>query len=152
MGNSGSVADIAKMQYNGACRCVNSEDVKRHANNSRSPYIIINTLPKNEQSVLISGTLNICDEVDEINNMMGLKSRFPKKNIIVYGKNWKDESVYSKYTQLTGLGFKVCIYVGGLFEWLCLQDMCGSDIYQTTSVEIDVFKYMPPSDNGLTNM
>ena len=54
--------------------------------------------------------------------------------IIIYGKNCNDEKIYIKYQQLISLGFyNVFIYVGGLFEWLLLQDIYGSDEFPTTS-------------------
>ena len=35
--------------------------------------------------------------------------------------------------------------MGGLFEWLLLQDMYGSDEFPTTNKELDVLKYKPIS-------
>ena len=36
----------------------------------------------------------------------------------------------------------MCIsYTGGLFEWLLLQDIYGSDMFKTTTEEVDHLKY-----------
>ena len=63
-------------------------------------------------------------------------------NIIIYGKNCNDDSVYKKYNQFIDLGFtNVYLYLGGLFEWLLLQDIYGKDMFKTTSNELDIIKY-----------
>jgi len=50
--------------------------------------------------------------------------------------------VYKKYDQLVKLGFSnVFIYLGGLFEWLMLQDIYGYDEFPTTKKELDILKY-----------
>ena len=68
------------------------------------------------------------------------------KAIVIYGKNCNDENVITKYKQLKELGFKnLSIYIGGLFEWLLLQDIYGDDIFPTTSKETDFLKYKSPS-------
>ena len=65
--------------------------------------------------------------------------------IIIYGKNNNDETVIKKYNQLIKLGFiNVYIYLGGLFEWLLLQDIYGKDEFPTTSEELDILKYRSP--------
>jgi hypothetical protein len=47
-----------------------------------------------------------------------------------------------KCQQLQSLGFnKIYIYSGGLFEWMLLQDIYGKDLFQTTSIEVDILKY-----------
>ena len=64
--------------------------------------------------------------------------------IIVYGKNSNDEKIYKKYNQLVSLGFyNVYIYIGGLFEWLLLQDIYGETDFPTTKKELDILKYKP---------
>jgi hypothetical protein len=37
----------------------------------------------------------------------------------------------------------VKVYFGGMFEWLLLQDVYGSDSFPTTSKEIDILKFKP---------
>ena len=91
-----------------------------------------------EQDCLIKNTINYKLEEKFINDNIKNLSR----NIIIYGKNSNDETVHKKYTQLIQLGFaNVFIYTGGMFEWLCLQDIYGSDEFPTTSRELDILKY-----------
>jgi hypothetical protein len=64
--------------------------------------------------------------------------------IIIYGRNSNDETIYKKYNQLVSLGFtNVYLYLGGLFEWLMLQDIYGFDDFPTTSRQLDILKYKP---------
>jgi len=103
-------------------------------------HYLLNTLDANQQGCLISGTLSIASEVEIINKARNI----PDIYIIVYGKNINDESMYIKYTQLLGLGFiNVFIYPGGMFEWLCLQDIYGKVEFPTTGNELDILKYKP---------
>ena len=56
--------------------------------------------------------------------------------------NCNDESIYKKYNQLQDLGFEnIGVYVGGMFEWLLLQDVYGEDLFPTTSKELDILKF-----------
>ena len=79
--------------------------------------------------------------------MINKHLRFNKNiHIIIYGKNSNDEKIYKKYQQLLTLGFyNVYIYMGGMFEWLLLQDIYGSAEFPTTSKELDILKYKPSS-------
>ena len=82
-------------------------------------YILINTLPSSEQQCLIRGTISCSDEENIINSHLN-----KNLGIVIYGKNSNENKVYEKYGQLIDLGFtKIYIYVGGLFEWLLLQDI-----------------------------
>jgi hypothetical protein len=108
-------------------------------------YLLINTLPKNEQTCLIKGTIPSHEEERVINEALNGKNKYTIQ-IIIYGRNTNDESVYIKYRQLLSLGFVgVYVYVGGLFEWLCLQDIYGDndDEFPTTMRELDILKYKP---------
>ena len=40
----------------------------------------------------------------------------------------------------------VFIYSGGMFEWLCLQDIYGNELFPTTKKELDILKYKPISN------
>jgi hypothetical protein len=106
-------------------------------------FIIINTLPENEQICLIKNTLSYHLEeevVNELLNSYDLKS----KKFVIYGKNSSDSSIDKKYSQLNNLGFiHIYLYVGGLFEWLLLQDVYGKDEFPTTSRVLDILKYKP---------
>ena len=63
------------------------------------------------------------------------------KYIVIYGKNCSDNTVVAKYKQLLGLGFvNIYVYPGGMFEWLCLQDIYGSDNFPTTQKELDILE------------
>lgn len=102
-------------------------------------YIIINTLSPFEQTCLIVNT-TIAEEEEHIIN------KYMKENksirIVIYGKNCNDESIHNKYQQLLTLGFyNIFVYVGGMFEWLLLQDIYGTEIFLTTKKEVDLLKY-----------
>ena len=63
-------------------------------------------------------------------------------NIIVYGNNCNDNSIYKKGEQLNKLGLiNVYIYTGGIFEWLILQDVYGDENFPTDGYELDLLKY-----------
>ena len=120
---------------------INFEDVQFVLKNADN-YLLINTLPENEQKCLIPNTTAIEKEIDIINKC--IQKRNKQVKIIIYGKNCNDEKIYQKYNQLIGLGFyNVYIYTGGLFEWLMLQDIYGNSEFPTTEKEIDILKYKP---------
>lgn len=123
-------------------RKINFEDIQLVIKNPEL-YILINTLNINEQHCLIKNTINVLEEEITINKHLSIcKSIY----IIVYGKNSNDEKLYKKYEQLLSLGFyNVFIYMGGLFEWLLLQDVYGADEFPTTSKQLDVLKYKASS-------
>jgi 23S rRNA pseudoU1915 N3-methylase RlmH len=117
---------------------INYEDMQTASKNPEI-YLIINTLPISEQKCLIINTIIATDEEAIIN-------KFIKENksirIIIYGKNCNDETINKKYQQLYSLGFyNIFVYLGGMFEWLILQDIYGKDIFYTTSKEVDLLKY-----------
>ena len=123
-------------------RKINFEDIQT-AIQHPDLYLLINTLPTNEQTCLILNTIPISKEEIIINKY--LKS---DKNIriIIYGKNGNDEKIYVKYQQLFSLGFyNLFIYVGGLFEWLMLQDIYGCHEFPTNTKQLDILKYIPSS-------
>ena len=115
---------------------VNFEDVQyavKHKN-----YLLINTLSKDEQNILIHGTVSYHKEESIINEYL----KNPNINIIIYDKNASENRPFEKYNQLTKLGFtNVYIYPGGLFEWLLLQDIYSEENFPTTSKEMDILKY-----------
>lgn len=120
---------------------INYEDIQYVIKNS-TIYILINTLNENEQACLISNTVGIDKEVELINKF--IKTGNKQVKIIIYGRNCNDEKIYTKYNQLNSLGFyNIYIYPGGLFEWLMLQDIYGSDEFPTTIKELDILKYKP---------
>ena len=104
--------------------------------------LIINTLDGASQNCLIRNTVKVEKEVSIINTHL----QHLNTPIIIYGRNNNDESIYKKYSQLLSLGFThVYVYTGGLFEWLCLQDIYGDDLFPTTIQELDILKYKPSS-------
>lgn len=105
--------------------------------------ILINTLLADEQYCLIRGTLSASLEEKTVNDFME-KYEMHRQRIVVYGKNCTDESAERKVKQLMSLGFsEVFLYVGGMFEWMLLQDIYGESEFPTTSKVLDILKYKP---------
>ena len=110
----------------------------------RDPYLLINTLQISDQKCVIPYTLVPEKETEIINSLLSEK-KTEEINIIVYGKNCNDFSVFKKQQQLQSLGFtNVFIYLGGMFEWLLLQDSFHSSLFPTTTIEKDLLVFMPP--------
>ena len=117
---------------------INFEDMQSLINDNN--ILIINTLTNTDQICLIKGTINAENETKIINEQ--LQSRNIRRIIVIYGKNCLDDSIVSKYKQLLGLGFtNIYVYPGGMFEWLCLQDIYGFELFPTTKKELDILKY-----------
>ena len=128
MGNSLS---IKKINFEQLQQSINERD------------IIISTLSEKEQGCLITNTISVQSEANKINELLKTNKN---KLIIVYGKNSHDDSVVTKSKQLIQLGFtNINLYLGGLFEWLLLQDIYGFDEFPTTKKELDILKYKPKS-------
>lgn len=120
-------------------RKIGFEDVK-YLLNKGTRFIIINTLDEREQNCLIKGTISPSEEISIINKAISN----PTLHIVIYGRNYTDESIYKKYEKLLSLGFNnIFVYAGGIFEWLCLQDIYGENEFPTTSKELDILKYKP---------
>jgi hypothetical protein len=129
MGNSQSIQKI------------NFEDVQYVLKNPES-HLLINTLPETEQMCLLPNTVQANQEEIIINKY--LKNGLKNIKIVIYGRNCNDEKIYTKCSQLTSLGFyNVYIYTGGLFEWLMLQDIYGTQEFLTTKKELDLLKFKP---------
>ena len=117
---------------------INFEDMKYIQKNENS--IIINTMEPHNQDCLIEGTISINNEENILNKLI-TKGNVEEK-IVIYGENSCDNKLIKKYNQLIKLGFiNVYIYMGGLFEWLLLQDIYGNDYFKTTTIENDFLKY-----------
>ena len=120
---------------------INYEDVQYVLKNKET-HVLINTLSSNDQHCLLPNTLDINKEEHLINTFMQHGKKEIK--IIIYGRHNNDETVYKKLAQLKSLGFyNIYIYVGGLFEWLMLQDIFGDELFPTTQKEMDFLKYKP---------
>jgi hypothetical protein len=106
-------------------------------------YALINTLPSSSQHVLIKGTLTAGEEEVFVNEYLHKYIEKPK-TIIIYGMNCCDQSVHEKRAQLISLGISdVFVYIGGLFEWLLLQDIYGETEFPTTAKIADLLAYRP---------
>ena len=129
------------MGNNQSIQKVNFEDIQYSIKNNEN-HILINTLNENEQDCLIQNTTRASQEENMINHLIKIGNKNIK--IIIYGKNSNDERIYKKYNQLRTLGFyNVYIYIGGLFEWLLLQDIYGDTEFPTTTKELDILKFKP---------
>lgn len=134
MGNSQSINKI------------NFESVQNIVNNNITcgQFMIINTLENNNQNCLIKNTLSPQEEISALNNYLKNNKSI---NILIYGENCCDTKVIDKFNQLYKLGFSnLYIYIGGLFEWLLLQDIYGDDEFPTTTKIIDILKYKGKSN------
>lgn len=123
-----------------SCKKVNYEDLQECILN-KDRFIMINTLSKEQQNCLIKNTVPIQKEEQIINDTL---QNYREINVIVYGKNSNDETIFKKYKQLQDLGLtNIYMYPGGLFEWLLLQDIYGNDTFPTTTQELDILKFKP---------
>ena len=106
-----------------------------HHHHCHRTYWLVNTLPANQQDVLISHTIPYHGEEDMFNDVLNDLSKKPHEYfIVIYGKNNTDDTVDKKYKQLIDFGFtNVFVYYGGLFEWTLLQDVYGSEHFPTTT-------------------
>lgn len=117
---------------------INFEDMQFACLNPNN-YLIINTLDTQNQGCLIKNTMNPQQEVELLNEYL---SKNKDVNIIIYGMNATDETIYKKFDQLVKLGFyNVFVYLGGLFEWLLLQEVYGEDDFPTTNKLLDLLKF-----------
>jgi hypothetical protein len=132
------------MGNNNTINKCNFEDIQNNLNNFKNKNsILINTLNNNQQSCLIPYTMDPINEEKTINHFLSSNSSI---NIFIYGKNCNDHTIYTKYNQLTNLGFSnIYLYIGGLFEWLCLQDIYDDELFPTTKKELDILKFKPNS-------
>jgi len=119
------------------------EDVLTALKNPKQ-YILVNTLPPENQSCLIYGTIRVEKEEEVLNRLLE-QYDFRSYKMILYGQHSCDNSVESKYRQLKGLGFQeVYVYGGGLFEWLLLQELYGKTEFKTQGICKDILAYRVP--------
>lgn len=140
-------------------------------NKKTTSWKLVNTLPLSEQDCLIAGTMTAQQEIEYMDKWMmeerkgggGIQvlarlfsfpnddddvkdpqEKIPRK-IILYGKNAQDKSPWAKRRELIHVyGFEeteICIYVGGLFEWMLLQEIYGPTLFPTTIVEKDLLRF-----------
>jgi hypothetical protein len=116
------------------------EDIQ-YAIKHKDDFIIINTLSVTEQNCLILNTIPYDTEERVMNELLNNYTT-KEKRIIIYGKNTNDDTVEKKQNQIRGLGFtEVYVYMGGMFEWMLLQDIYGHSEFPTTSKVLDILKY-----------
>lgn len=137
------------MGNNKSIQKINFEDIQYAIKNHES-HVLLNTLNSNEQDCLLPNTIPALEEENLINKL--IKTGNLNIRLIIYGRNCNDEKIYTKYSQLSSLGFyNIYIYTGGIFEWLLLQDIYGNNDFITTknSKNIDIIKYKPAKLFGI---
>jgi hypothetical protein len=141
MGNINSINNISNTIN--SIKKINFQDMQKIINNNR--FLIINTLEENNQDCLILNTISPKREVEIINNYLKNTDGINNKNnihIVIYGENANDNKIINKYSQLYNLGFRnIYVYIGGLFEWLLLQELYGNDEFPTSKKELNILKY-----------
>ena len=117
------------------------EDMQRIIDiNDVNDFILINTMPLTDQSCLIPKTVAATEETALLNTLLGKRQK--NVRIIIYGRNCNDETVLNKHNQIVSLGFTdVSVYLGGMFEWLLLQDIYTSALFTTTGDEPDLLRF-----------
>jgi len=104
--------------------------------------ILLNTLPSNQQSFLVSGTIACEKEEAYMNEIIGGPVPLSKYAVVVYGKHGTDETPHRKRRQLLNLGFvDVYVYAGGVFEWALLQEVYGADHFPSLGTPPRDFLY-----------
>jgi hypothetical protein len=122
---------------------IQKQNVQRFpAHNNKPPTdIIINTMSLTDQEILICRTTPAKEEEAALNHLLDTYQT-ANVRIVIYGRNSADTSVFVKQDQMRKLGFThVYVYLGGLFEWLLLQDVYGEDAFPTTGKCVDILKY-----------
>ena len=123
----------------GSINKVNYAYVQKYIYNSGDTLLLINTLTNDKQECLIKNTISAANEEEIINKYLKTNKSI---KILIYGENCSDNRVIIKYNQLYKLGFiNLYVYLGGMFEWLLLQDIYGDDEFPTTSKMLDLLKY-----------
>jgi hypothetical protein len=127
MGNGNSIIKHATQkniqQYCGA----ESRILTTLHHNNQPTTIMISTIT-DPTIPRISNTLNPEQEVETINRVLDHGDL--DIQIVIYGKNGNDETILVKYNQLNELGFNnVKLYIGGITEWLLLQEIFGVEMY-----------------------
>ncbi len=109
-------------------------------NYDKEKNVLINTMPFTDQSCLIPNTVAAAEETALLNSLISKRQK--NARIIIYGRNCNDKTVLDKHNQIVSLGFTdVSVYLGGMFEWLLLQDIYSSALFPTTGVEPDLLRF-----------
>jgi hypothetical protein len=103
---------------------------------------LINTMPLNFQDCLIESTIAASCETQIVNQLIDENKK--DTLILLYGKNHTDLTVHEKRSQLLQFGFSnIKIYLGGMFEWLLLQDIYGIEEFPTSGrdLHLEILNY-----------
>ena len=112
-----------------------------HQDRSSGEYLLINTLPIEKQNCLIKNTCPGNHEERIINELL---TQNRDCIVCIYGEHSCDVSIHRKYEQLSKIGFNnVYMYIGGLFEWLCLQDIYSDSYFETAGKHNEILDYSP---------
>jgi hypothetical protein len=125
-----------------AIKKVNFDDIIMISKDSK--HFLIHVMEKEDEDLLIKGTLSINEEIEKMNSLLSLEKM--NVTIVIYGKNTDDVSkVIGRYRQLNDMGFSnVYVYLGGLFEWLLLQEIYGNDEIKTNNIcKKNILDYKP---------
>lgn len=115
---------------------VSFEDIIDTVFKNQHLYVLINTLGVTDQTCLIKHTVPAQSEEAFVTQLINTNK---SQNIIIYGRHNNDDTIIRKYEQLTKLGFtNLSIYQGGMFEWLMLQEIYGSETFPTTTKIKDI--------------
>jgi len=128
--------------HESAIKKVNFDDIIMISKDSK--HFLIHVMEKEDEDLLIKGTLSINEEIEKMNSL--LSSEKMNVTIVIYGKNTDDVSkVIGRYRQLNDMGFSnVYVYLGGLFEWLLLQEIYGNDEIKTNNIcKKNILDYKP---------
>jgi hypothetical protein len=118
--------------------CVPKANFEQVQEAIRQKAVLISVLGEKEQGVLLSGTQPLDLEVAAVQAAISSGA-----TIFVYGTNDHDPRAAAKCEQLEKLGAKPRLYVGGLFEWLLLQDIYGAENFPTTAKTNQLLDYRP---------
>jgi hypothetical protein len=124
-------------------KIVGFEEMQNAIQHKTKGVIIINVLPPEQQECLITNTLPIALEEKTINDWMLENNARTQPVIVLYGKNCGDyATLEKKCKQLSALGFfEVQVYLGGLFEWVLLQDIYGAENFPTSKRVLDILQF-----------
>jgi hypothetical protein len=115
------------------------EDMQRIIDD-KEKNVLINTMPLTDQSCLIPKTVAATEETALLNKFLAERRKHVR--IIIYGRNCNDKTVLDKHNQIVALGFTdVSVYLGGMFEWLLLQDVYSAELFPTIGHETDILRF-----------
>lgn len=110
---------------------LNFDDMKQAIDRG---YTICHIMEEADEGIIIKNTLSVKDEIKKINDF--LQNDQLDGMIVLYGRNYTDiDKLAQRQKQLNSLGFmRVFIYVGGLYEWVLLQNVYGDKLFPTNRI------------------